>query len=205
MSKRDYNNDYASVTQIISMLTNYGLQSWFQRTPYNEIISESNKAKEIGTQIHDAIQDHINSQQVKLSTEYPQEVINIIKGFMQFKNDNPGIVFYNTETKLMSAKHRLNGTIDCIGIIGDTHVLLDWKSARAGTKDVPDIYDSYLWQVSAYAVMLNEEMNIKVSKAMVVSFAKDKIAYNTIRKIDKDCNGFYLGIDEKYGWVKEIC
>jgi hypothetical protein len=32
-----------------------------------------------------------------------------------------------------------------------------------------------------------------------------KIAYNTIRKIDKDCNGFYLGIDEKYGWVKEIC
>jgi hypothetical protein len=32
-----------------------------------------------------------------------------------------------------------------------------------------------------------------------------KLSGNTIKKIDKDCNGFYLGVDEKYGWAKSLC
>lgn len=179
MARRQYNNDYASVTEIIGMLTNYGLQEWFKRTNHADILKESTRAKEIGTQIHDAIQDHINLKQVKLSTEYPQEVINIIKAFMQFKNDNSNIVFYNTETELSSDVYKLNGTLDCIGLVGDKHYIYDWKSAKCGDKDVPDIYESYEWQVSAYAILLEELMHIKVEGAYIVAFAKDKISYNT--------------------------
>jgi len=32
-----------------------------------------------------------------------------------------------------------------------------------------------------------------------------KLTSSTIKKVEKDCNGFYLGIDEKYGWVKGVC
>ena len=32
-----------------------------------------------------------------------------------------------------------------------------------------------------------------------------KLSLTTINKVEKDCNGFYLGIDEKYKWIKRIC
>ena len=91
MAKRQYDNDYVSVTGLLSILSNYGLMEWFKRTPYAQILEESNKGKTIGKQLHDVIQSHIDKQEAKIETEYPEEVSTALKSFMLFKKDNiPG-------------------------------------------------------------------------------------------------------------------
>jgi hypothetical protein len=53
---------------------------------------------------------------------------------------------------------------------------------------------------------INEEEKIHILLSDDVTIKKlYKLSIGTINKVEKDCNGFYLGIDEKYKWVKGIC
>lgn len=184
MAKRQYDNDYVSVTGLLSILSNYGLMEWFKRTPYAQILEESNKGKTIGKQLHDVIQSHIDKQEAKIETEYPEEVSTALKSFMLFKKDNPNIKLNKAELMLISDKYKLNGTLDCTAEENGIPILLDWKSAKCGTeKDKPPIYNSYLYQVSAYDRLYREQEGIKFEYAYVVALAKDKVSYN-MEKID---------------------
>lgn len=182
-TKRQYDNDYISVTQLLSLLTNYGLQEWFKRTPYNQILEESNKGKIIGTQVHDVIQSHIEKTEARIETEYPDEVKIILQSFMLFKKDHPNIKLQRSELMLKSDKYKINGTLDCIAKENEESILLDWKSGKCLDKDKPPIYISYLYQVSAYDRLYKEQELKPIKYAYVVALAKDKVAYN-LEKID---------------------
>lgn len=175
---RQYENDYGSVTQILGVLRKAGLENWFKFTPLKQIQKESEEGKLIGSQIHAAIQQHIEQEEVKIETQFTEQVMNALKGFMQFKKDHPEIKLRKAEMMLTSEKYQYNGTLDCIGKIGDDLALLDWKSGKAKSKDKPDIYDEYKYQVSAYVKAFNETQEGQVKRAFILSLAKDKIAYN---------------------------
>jgi hypothetical protein len=177
-NKRAYDNDFPSVTTILGVLRKVGLENWFKFTPLHQIQKESEEGKTIGTQIHEAIQQHVEEQEVKVATEFTEQVMNALKGFMQFKKDHPEIKLRKAEMMLTSLKHGYNGTLDCIGIIGEDLVLLDWKTGKAKSKDIPDIYDEYRYQVAAYVKAFNETQEGQVRKAFILSLAKDKVAYN---------------------------
>ena len=59
------------------------------------------------------------------------------------------ISFRHTEVALVSAAHRYGGTLDAIGLIGNSLVLLDWKCANA-------VYADYLYQLAAYKILWEE-------------------------------------------------
>lgn len=174
---REYNNDYPSVTEILGILRKYGLENWFKFTPIKKINEESNKGKLIGTQIHEAIHSYIQNEQVKVSTQYSEEVINALKGFMQFRKEHPEFKLKNAEIALTSKRYKYNGTLDCLAE-KDGLVILDWKTSKAKDKVAPPIYDEYLYQVSAYVYAYNEVNNMAIDKAYILAVAKDKIAYN---------------------------
>lgn len=190
MSKRKYDNSFPSVTGIISQLSSFGLMEWFKRTPYDEIIRESKRAKEIGTDIHSAIQNYIETGKATVDTSYPDEVIMALNSFVEFRKDSPSIKLIRSEKELTSVKYSFNGTIDCLG----DGILLDWKSAKAGDKDKPSIYDEAKIQCSAYVHLVNEMEGTSYDRAMIVSIAKDKVAYNTYEMNKEEIDGYFFNI-----------
>lgn len=174
MAKRAYENKYPSVTQILGVLRKAGLEYWFKVNTLEFIERESSRGKEIGTQIHEVIQSYIETGEAKIDTQYAEEVTNALKSFMLFRKENPEIVLKKSEIALTSEKYKFNGTIDCVG----EGILIDWKTGQAKDKEKPSIYDEYKYQVAAYVYLWNEVNNSNIEKAVIISVAKDKIAYN---------------------------
>lgn len=178
MAKRDYPNNYPSVTTILGVLRKVGLENWFKYKTIQFINEKSAKGKFIGTQIHQVIQDYIETGSAKIETEYQDEVSNALKSFMLFKNENPNIKLNRSEIALTSEKYKYNGTIDCTGENGGL-LIADWKTSEAKDKDKPNIYDEYLYQVSSYVHLYNENNpDSIIEEAIIVSIAKDKVCYD---------------------------
>jgi hypothetical protein len=163
---------------------------WFKRTPYDQIISEGKRAKEIGTDIHSAIQNYIETGSATVDTSYPDEVVMALNSFVAFRKDFPSIKLMRSEKELTSTKYSFNGTIDCLG----EGILLDWKSAKAGEKDKPAIYDEAKIQCSAYVHLVNEMEGTNYERAMIVSIAKDKVSYNTCELNKEEIDGYFFNI-----------
>lgn len=175
---RQYDNEYPSVTQVLDVLRKIGLEMWFKLNTIEFINAESEKGKLIGTQIHEAIQQHIDKEEVKVETQYAEEVSNALNAFMQFKKDHPEMRLKKAEMQLTSQKYQYNGTLDCIGMQDKKLILLDWKTGKCKKdKDEPEIYPEYRYQVAAYVLAHNEIQEKPVERAYILVLAKDKIAY----------------------------
>lgn len=177
---RDYDNDYPSVTEILGVLRKIGLEMWFKHNTAAFCDEKSKRGREVGTQIHEAIQSYIETGLAKVETAYQEEVSNALKSFMSFKNSSPSIVLHRSELALTSLIHQFNGTIDCIGQIDGNPLLLDWKSSTLNKKGELDIYDEWRAQTSAYVHLYNEIFPDKaIDMAIIVVVAKDGISYLT--------------------------
>lgn len=175
---RDYQNDYPSVTTVLGVLRKIGLENWYKVNTIKFINDEMKRSKEIGTQIHKAIEMLINGEEVKFETDYNEEVMNVLRGYMLFKKENPSIKMTLSELRLTSTRYSFNGTMDVLSEIDGIPIIGDFKSGKAKDKEKPDIYDEYKYQVSAYCYLYNEVNNTNIDRAYILSMAKDKIAYN---------------------------
>lgn len=174
MSKREYQNDFPSVTQILGVLRKPALEHWFMQNSAEFCRTESARGKKIGTEIHEVIQSYIETGRAKIDTEHPDEVTNALKSFMAFKNNFKEIELQRAETILTSEEYKFNGTVDCIA----PGLILDWKTANCKDEEKPKIWPEFLYQVSAYVALWNEMTIDCIDKAIIVAIAKDKIAYN---------------------------
>lgn len=177
---RAYENDYASVTEVLGVLRKIGLEMWFKMNTLEYCNKASGKGKVVGTDIHKAIENYILTGQATVDTQYPDEVTNALQSFIRFRKDYPHFNLKWSEQALTSEVHKFNGTIDCIAEIDGMPVVLDWKSGEAKLKDSPVIYDEYKYQVSAYVCLYNElHPETFIKTAIIVSVAKDKVGYST--------------------------
>lgn len=174
MSKRNYQNDYPSVTQILGILRKIGLELWFKHNTAQFCDDKSNKGKKIGTEIHTAIQSYIETGKAEIKTEHNVEVTNALKSFMEFRKENPSYILSRSELPLTSEQYKFNGTIDCLG----EGMMWDWKTAECKDKEKPVIYDEWKYQVAAYVYLYNEANNTNIQSAGIVAICKDKISHN---------------------------
>jgi len=180
MAKRQYGNDYVSVTQVLGILRKIGLEQWFLSNTREFCNRESKRGRESGTDIHNAIEQFINTGEAKVESIYYEEVMNGLKSFMLFKKERPDIETRTSEIALTSEKYKFNGTIDSVS----PPILVDWKGGNCKSDDKPRIFDEAKAQVSAYTILWNEHNpNNLINKAYIVALGKDKIAYN-IYKMD---------------------
>jgi CRISPR/Cas system-associated exonuclease Cas4 (RecB family) len=185
MPKRNYENDYVSITTALGVLNKPGLMMWMKFNTAKFCDAESKRGKEVGLLLHEAFQKHIELQEVKVKTAYPDEVTNALQSFMLFKKEHPEIKLEKSEIQMVSDTYKLNGTLDCLGKIGDELVIMDWKNSKVGKKDSPVIYPEYLWQTAGYSMMYEDIFKIQVNSAYVVVLAKDAVSYS-IQKIDRN-------------------
>ena len=192
MAKREYpDNGYPSVTTVIGQLASWGLMEWFKRTPYNEIITASKRGREIGQQMHDPIQEFIETGKAKIETEYPNEITTALNSFQLFKKEHPEYELQRSEIAMACDTYCVNGTTDCVALHEDELWIADWKSASCGDKDIPAIYDEAKTQVSAYCNMFNEIEGENIKNALIVAIAKDKIAYNICTLNEEEIKGYF--------------
>ena len=192
MAKRDYPNNYPSVTTILGVLRKIGLENWFKYNTAASCDAKSNKGKLIGTQIHEAIQSYIETGKVSVTTEYNEEVTNALKSFMLFRKEQPEHILRRSELALTSEKYKFNGTIDCIG----DDIMWDWKTGEAKEETNPKIWPEWKYQISAYVYLYNETQGTNIEKARIIAIAKDKVAYNQYimdkEEIDECFNEVFL-------------
>jgi hypothetical protein len=178
VEKRKYTNSYPSVTEILKVIASEQLQDWMCRTPYWEILKAQKEGREIGTIVHQCIQDHIELKEVKVETIYPDEVMTGLKSFMLFKKEHPEIIMKRSEKMLTSEIHKINGTLDVEGTIDLIPAIGDWKCVKASKYEKPGIWPNYKIQLSAYIKLNNEMFGTQIESGFSVPIAKDKIAYN---------------------------
>ena len=184
--KRAYSdNGYVSMTGALGVLAKPGLMRWFKYNTAKFCDQESEKGKEIGSILHDAFQSHIELQEVKVDTIYPDEVTHALKGFMLFKKEHPEIKLEKAEIQMVSDTYKINGTLDVLGKVGDEMVIVDWKNSKCGKKSAPVVYPEYLYQIAGYSMMYEDLFKEQINHAYAVVFAKDAVAYS-IQKIGRD-------------------
>ncbi|GAG15842.1 unnamed protein product, partial [marine sediment metagenome] len=130
MAKRNYQNNYVSVTQCLSALRKVGLEQWFLSNTRAFCNAESSKGKLIGTLIHQGIEDFTEGRKVKIETEYSGEIMNALNGFMIFRKEHPEIIFEKAEAALTSEKYQYNGTIDSKSSENNKSVVVDYKTGK---------------------------------------------------------------------------
>ena len=177
MAKKIYDNDFVSVTQVLDVLRKIGLEMWFKQNTPQEIAALSKKALAIGSDTHEAIDTYIKTGEIKVDTEYPDQVTNALKSFVLFKTEHPEFVLTLSETPLTSVKYQFNGTIDC----PCPPALFDWKSTEKKDKKELPIWDEWYYQTAVYACLWNEiNPTQKITTGYVIALAKDCVEYRLV-------------------------
>ena len=186
VAKRQYNNNYLSVTDALNILRKIGLENWFKYNTAKFCDEKSARGKLIGTQFHKVLEAYITGGKTEIATEYGDEVSNLLNRFLKFRTEHPEFKLVLSEIPMTSEIYKYNGTMDAGIEREDIEILGDWKSGeckldvRTGKykHEKPPIYDEHKYQVSAYVNLRNEVFNKKIESAIIVAFAKDTVAYN---------------------------
>jgi hypothetical protein len=209
-AKKDYPNNYPSVTQVLSVIRKRGLEMWLQYNTADYCNAERKKATEIGGELHKIIELFVKGQEPTVETNWGQELHNTVKSFLLFIRENKHLELKESEVRICNDTLKLNGTIDCIAAqkckddecpypqatSWIPRVIIDWKTATAKTNALPPLYPEVLLQTAAYAKLYDEEYKDKVvpyqiEKVIAVCLAKDKVAYNKIEVGAQELNEIY--------------
>jgi hypothetical protein len=116
------------------------------------LYEERDKAAEAGTIAHDMIECAILKRDRPAFTcaaELLTKAENAYQQFVEWR-EQTRIEIIATETAYVSERHQFGGTIDAIGRDAKGRiVLVDWKTSNA-------VYQDYLIQLAAYALLLEE-------------------------------------------------
>ena len=117
------------------------------------LYEKRDEAAEAGTLAHDMIEAFILSRPApEVAAVNPQIAERAANAFAQFREwwDQTRLEIVATERAYVSERHQFGGTVDAIG--RDTKgriVLVDWKTSNG-------VYQDYLIQLGAYALLLEE-------------------------------------------------
>lgn len=156
---------YPSVTTVLDVYPKgYGFVQWLKDLGNNadEVLK---RAGEQGSKVHDAIDQFLKGFTVSWvdldgKPNYTLEEWQMILKFTDFWNTwNPEILA--NESKLVSEKLGLGGTIDIVCRINGEVWLIDFKTSNA-------IHTSYELQIAAYATMWNENNEPKIDRTGIM-------------------------------------
>ena len=160
-----------SVTTIIRLLNKPQLIEWAWKQGINgyDIHKIKDKTADAGSLAHQMILDFLKLQRTD-TKEYSQDIIDLAENsFLSFlewqkhKTIEPILI----ETSLVSEKYRYGGTLDFYGKIDGILTLADWKTGSG-------IYDSYVYQLSAYRNLLVENGYENPERVMIVRINREE-------------------------------
>jgi hypothetical protein len=155
--KDNYTRLFPSVTTILHLIPNPGLEAWKARTQNWRKISAA--ACVAGTQIHNEIEHYLGGQHIQV--KYKEQ----LHGFQTWQQE-VGFRCAATELKVASRKGYA-GSLDLLGWIEDKHYIIDLKTSK-------QLYPEMLLQLSAYKYAFLETSAIKEIEIGVLRIDKTK-------------------------------
>jgi len=152
-----------SVTTILQLIANPGLEAWKRATPDWEEISLW--AANLGTKVHKAIELHLNGRPHTMKSAMQFKCFD---AFLQWKNQNE-FEKMDTEMKLKSEKGYA-GTLDLICKLNGELYIVDFKTSV-------QIYPDYLLQLSAYRAAYVEMTKRDIHGMGILRFDKQTGLY----------------------------
>src|SRR3990167_8366902 len=126
-------------------------------------------AANIGTLVHDRVEKFVKNEDFvypdSVSEEDRQKVESGFDAYRSWQEQSK-IEVIETEMQLVSEEFHFGGTPDAVGRIGDSLVLLDWKSSNS-------VYGDYLVQLAAYGNLLREVRNMELTGFHLCRFSKE--------------------------------
>ena len=156
---------YPSVTSVISFITRAKFAEWRQRVG-NEVANAITKqATTRGTNLHLLFEEYLaNRDYTSLDQwEIPlsQLMFKAAKPYLDSRFNN----IYQQETKMLSHKLCLAGTVDLICEVDGELAIVDFKTSKAEKPE--EWLEDYFVQLSAYWAMFSERTGV-VPKKLVV-------------------------------------
>jgi len=140
----------------------------------------------VGTLAHAMIEAHLTGETADTS-DYSHNQIdlaeNAVLSYLSWEKGHDLRVI-RTEAQLVSEDYRFGGTIDCYGVLDGVPTLVDFKTSKA-------IYDEHLYQVSAYAALL-EEHDYVVDRIMILQVGRDETEGFSTRTLDDWTHEFHI-------------
>lgn len=177
--------------------------------------SKGAMAREVGTQLHLAIENYFqgkpmpDSYRFKYSGRYVNVDQNVsikteIAFFKNFLADRPSLKPFRTEWRICDMHYGIAGSIDFICRKGNQFDIYDWKRSkksspnekkyrygRNGLSSVPDIsYWHYALQQNLYRYIVENNYGLKINKMHIVVLHPDFSNYKVyeIPRMDKEIN-----------------
>jgi len=160
-----------SVTTVIGLLAKPQLIEWAWKQGINgyDIHKIKNSTADAGSLAHQMILDFLKLQRTD-TKEYSKDIIDLAENsFLSFlewqkhKTIEPILI----ETSLVSERYKYGGTLDFYGKLDGILTLVDWKTGSG-------IYDSYVYQLSAYRNLLIENGYENPERVMIVRINREE-------------------------------
>ena len=156
-----------SVTTVLSLLDEDGINKWKQRVGETKANAISNRALANGTAMHTLIENYLNNK-VTENKENPvaQKLFTQLKPTLSRINNIRAL-----ELQLYSLNLNTAGRMDCLADFDKVLSIIDFKSAKAKKKD--EWIQKYYLQATAYALMVEELTKTKVDQLVIMISAED--------------------------------
>jgi hypothetical protein len=143
-----------SVTTVTGHIKGEGLIRWAYQQGLDgvELYERRDEAARAGAIAHKWIEDFFHGDPpTKFDLAAKEDVRAAKQGFAAFKEwvTPLDLTMIETETPLVSEKHRYGGTLDAVALISGEPLLFDWKTSNS-------TYPDYIAQVAAYRELLRE-------------------------------------------------
>lgn len=166
-----------SVTTILGAQPKPWLTAWYEK--WGALAKRKTEiAGAIGTAFHDSIDQYLDTGTftVKMDTYSSciPRVIGMMESWIVWAMNVDGVID-RTEFKVISKAHIYSGTLDAVGKIGKTLMVIDWKTSSR-------IYPEMALQLSAYSNAYKEQEQIEVKQGLIVHVSKDKPRFKLTTK-----------------------
>jgi hypothetical protein len=161
-----------SMTTVLGATSNKeeALKKWRENVGYEEAARITRVAAMRGTAMHSLLEDAMLGKAWASSVAFDARMLaNQIKNHTLPRMSK----LVAMEAQLFSRKLRIAGTVDCIAVLDDTLMVIDWKNSKR-VKSASEIEDYYL-QIAGYAQMWYEVTGQVIKKGLVVMACDDTV------------------------------
>jgi len=168
---------FPSVTTILSIQNNEGLQKWRERIGEEVANFESRRAAKRGNGFHKICETYLNNQDI---SDHRKNVLsyglfNLVKNEIE-RIDN----IHGLETTLHSKQYKIAGRTDCIAEFDGMLSVIDFKSANRPRAE--DLLEKHSIQETAYAIMWEELTNVPIEQIVTIVACENGDSQTVINK-----------------------
>lgn len=151
---------YPSVTSVTGLHSREGIEAWRKKVGPAEAARIGGKASRRGNAIHSLCESYIKVGFVKTPEEH-REMFKAMRPKLDLIDN-----IHCLESKLVSHKLKVAGTVDCIGEFDKKLSVIDFKTSLR--PKIEEWVQGYFMQTAAYAFMFWELTDIMVEESVIV-------------------------------------